>query len=252
MIRRPPRSTLFPYTTLFRAHNIVIDTATGYAFAVGANGGGDTCGGGLHMIDIREPRKPTFAGCFADPATGRASTGYTHDAQCVLYHGPDPDYQGRAICLQAAETAVGISDVTDKKNPKAISRVAYPNTSYTHQGWLTEDQRYFLVDDEGDEIAGLVPGTRTLIFDLTDLDDPVLASEYLSQNRASDHNLYITGNLMFQSNYVSGLRVLDVSDPRNPRPIGFFDTVPVGEDAPGFDGSWSNYPFFKSGTVVVT
>ncbi len=240
------------YDKIASAHNIVIDTATGYAFAVGANGGGDTCGGGLHMIDIREPGKPTFAGCFADPATGRASTGYTHDAQCVLYHGPDQDYQGRAICLQAAETAVGISDVTDKQNPKAISRVAYPNTSYTHQGWLTEDQRYFLVDDEGDEIAGLVPGTRTLIFDLTDLDDPVLASEYISSNRASDHNLYIKGNLMFQSNYVSGLRVFDVSDPKNPRPIGFFDTVPVGEDAPGFDGSWSNYPFFKSGTLVVT
>src|SRR5688572_32256685 len=25
MIRRPPRSTLFPYTTLFRSHDIVID-----------------------------------------------------------------------------------------------------------------------------------------------------------------------------------------------------------------------------------
>src|SRR2546427_7523206 len=25
MIRRPPRSTLFPYTTLFRSHGVVID-----------------------------------------------------------------------------------------------------------------------------------------------------------------------------------------------------------------------------------
>jgi hypothetical protein len=28
--------------------------------------------------------------------------------------------------------------------------------------------------------------------------------------------------------------------------------VPVGENTPGFAGSWSNYPYFKSGTIVVT
>src|SRR5687767_15558595 len=32
MIRRPPRSTLFPYTTLFRS--LEIDVADGHAFAV--------------------------------------------------------------------------------------------------------------------------------------------------------------------------------------------------------------------------
>jgi choice-of-anchor B domain-containing protein len=108
------------------------------------------------------------------------------------------------------------------------------------------------MNDEGDEISGSVPGTRTLVWDVADLDDPILAREYISENQSSDHNLYIRGNLMYQSNYVSGLRVFDVSDPTNPRPVGFFDTVPWGEDAPGFDGSWSNYPFFASGTVVVT
>jgi hypothetical protein len=60
------------------------------------------------------------------------------------------------------------------------------------------------------------------------------------------------GNLMYQSNYTSGLRVFDISDPANPRPVGHFDTVPYGADAPGFGGSWSNYPFFASGTIAVT
>ena len=50
----------------------------------------------------------------------------------------------------------------------------------------------------------------------------------------------------------SGLRVLDVRDPENPIEVGFFDTVPYGEDTPGFGGSWSNYPFFESGVVIVT
>jgi choice-of-anchor B domain-containing protein len=253
-VRNPP-VTFSPdltYDRIHSAHNIVIDTTSGFAFAVGASSGGETCGGALHMIDIRSPKSPTFAGCFADPTTGFRRTGYTHDAQCVVYEGPDAQYRGRQICFNSSEDAVGIADVTDKANPKAVSRASYPNAGYTHQGWLTDDHRYFYVDDEGDELAGTVPGTRTLIWDMQDLDDPVLLGEFVSPNPASDHNLYIKGNLMFQSNYASGLRVLDIADPKNPRIVGWFDTNAAGPDAPGFTGSWSNYPFFKSGTVVVT
>src|SRR3712207_7461176 len=34
MIRRPPRSTLFPYTTLFRSRRVVAELATGAGFEV--------------------------------------------------------------------------------------------------------------------------------------------------------------------------------------------------------------------------
>ena len=56
---------------------------------------------------------------------------------------------------------------------------------------------------------------------------------------------------MYQSNYVSGFRILDISDRENPEVVGFFDTVTGAPDAPGFDGSWSNYPFFQSGIIIV-
>ncbi|RMH68072.1 MAG: choice-of-anchor B family protein, partial [Bacteroidetes bacterium] len=247
--------TFAPVTTYDRihsAHNIVINEESGFAYTVGNSSGGETCGGGLHMIDIRDPKNPTFAGCFADAETGRAGTGYTHDAQCVIYRGPDADHQGKEICFGANETALSIADVTDKANPVALSRAAYPNVAYTHQGWLTEDHRYFFVNDELDEIGGNVTNTRTLIWDVSDLDDPQLVKEYLLSTQASDHNLYIRGNLMYQSNYLTGLRVLDVTDPANPVEVGYFDTVPYGSDGPGFGGSWSNYPFFPSGTIAVT
>lgn len=240
------------YMDLFSVHNIVIDTISGYAYAVGSNGGGESCGGGLYMIDIRNPDVPKFAGCFADPTTGRAGTGYIHDAQCTVYHGPDSRYTGRQICFNAAETALSIADVTDKSKPVALSRQAYPNVGYAHQGWLTPDQKYFYMDDELDELQGLVDGTRTLIWDVSKLDDPVLAGQYISKDKSSDHNLYVVGNTVYQSNYESGLRVLDISDRLNPKQVGFFDTVPIGVDAPGFGGSWSNYPFFQSGNVLMT
>ena len=238
------------YDRINSVHNIVINEESGFAYAVGSSAGGDTCGGGLHMIDIRDPKNPTFAGCFADANTGRSGTGYTHDAQCVIYRGPDEEHRGKEICFGANENALSIADVSDKENPFALSVATYPNFGYAHQGWLTEDQAYFFMGDETDEFQ-LVSNTRTLIWDVKDLDEPILAREFLSENTSSDHNLYIVGDLMFQSNYNSGLRVFDVSDPENPREVGFFDTVP-GPDSPAMRGSWSNYPFFKSGVVVVT
>jgi len=239
------------YDRVSSVHNIVINEEAGVAYAVGSSGGGDTCGGGLHMIDIADPRNPAFAGCFADSNTGRRGTGYTHDAQCVTYRGPDEEHHGREICFGANENRLSIADVTDRDNPVALSVGDYPNEAYAHQGWLTEDQAYFFMNDELDEVRRMVPNTRTLIWDVKDLDQPVLAKQFFSENTSSDHNLYIAGDLMYQSNYNSGLRVFDVSDPENPRQVGFFDTVP-GEDSPSMNGSWSNYPFFKSGIVVVT
>ena len=238
------------YDRINSVHNIVINEETGFAYAVGSSAGGETCGGGLHMIDIRDPKNPTFAGCFADANTGRTGTGYTHDAQCVVYRGPDEEHRGKEICFGANENALSIADVSDKENPVALAAQSYPNIGYAHQGWLTEDQSYFFMGDETDEFRQ-VSNTRTLIWDVKDLDDPILVKEFFSENTSSDHNLYVVGDLMYQSNYNSGLRVFDVSDAENPRLTGFFDTVP-GPDSPAMRGSWSNYPFFKSGIVVVT
>jgi len=169
---------------------------------VGSSDGGETCGGALHMIDMTDPLNPTFAGCFNDPNTGNGGGG-SHDAQCVKYSGPDPDYQGHDICLGSNGTALSVADVTDRANPVAVAAVGYPNVAYAHQGWLTDDQRYFYMNDEGDEISGAVTGTRTIVWDLEDLDDPVVATMYTGETLASDHNLYVNGDYMYQSNYAS-------------------------------------------------
>ena len=88
------------------------------------------------------------------------------------------------------------------------------------------------MDDELDELNGLVDNTRTLIWDVTDLDDPVILKEFLNPNgTAIDHNQYVVGDKVYQSNYVQGLRILDISDIENPKEVGFFDTVPSGTTA---------------------
>lgn len=241
-------ATTAHYQGFGSAHNVAINEDTGFAYVVGASGGQD-CAGGLHMVNIQIPATPRFVGCFAHDGTGRAGTGYTHDVQCVEYHGPDVEHVGKEICVASNETAVSIADVTVKGRARALSKAEYPGVAYAHQGWLTEDQSMFILGDELDERAG--EPARSLIFDMTDLDDPIYVGEYQAVTRSIDHNLYILGDFAYQANYTSGLRILDVSDPVVPVEIAFFDTTPT-LGGTGFAGAWSSYPYFESGTIAVS
>ena len=230
------------YSGFGSAHNIAINEDTGFAYAIGT----DTFGGGIHMVNIQTPLSPQFAGGFAD-------SGYSHDAQIVTYTGPDTDHIGKELFFGRNEDVVVIVDVTDKDNPSMLSMVDYSDTGYTHQGWLTEDQRYFLLADEVDEIIFGFE-TKTIIFDVSDLDNPEFAFNYFSQNSATDHNGYVVGDQFYVASYRAGLRVLDISgiDSGTVVESHYFDTWPSSDNAGTGAGSWNVYPFFESGNIVVS
>jgi len=228
------------YTDFGSSHNIIINEETAYAYAVD----GRHCGGGLYTMNIADPLNPVFEGCV------KGERG-THDSQCVTYQGPDTRYTGHEICLNSNGRMFEIVDVTDKDNPVFLANASSPNAAYIHQGWLTPDHKYFYQDDESDVIRGNVETTRTLVWDLTDLEDPILTNQFMGSMPASAHNLYLKDGFAYQANYRYGLHVLDVSDPENPVEVGFFDTSPY-QEGPGFSGAWSTYPFFESGTVLIT
>ncbi len=240
------------YDRIHSAHNIGLNEETGIVYIVGGSQGGETCGGGLHMVDVNDPMNPEFLGCFADTRTGRTGTGYSHDVQCVTYRGPDERYYEREICMGSNETHLSIADVTDKENPRAVSIATYPNAGYVHQGWFDEDHRYFYMQDELALMNGLIDNTRTVIFDVSDLEDPQVVGEFFFDTRAVSHNLYIRGDLIFEANYSSGLRILDISDRENPVEVGWIDTAPTHEAEPMFQGAWSTYPYFRNGVISVS
>lgn len=229
------------YADFGSAHNIVINEDSGFAYAVGS----DSCSGGLHMIDISNPTGPSNAGCFS-------SDGYTHDAQCVIYNGPDLAHLGKEICFNSNEDTVTIVDVSNKANPVQLSRTPYSGSGYTHQGWLTEDQRYFIHDDEFDEISS-GHNTRTYTWDVADLDNAVLAGSWDAAGVSIDHNQYVKSGFTYQANYTRGLRILELIDPSTGalQEAAFFDTFPENDNA-SFSGAWSTYPFFSSGLVIVS
>ena len=244
------------YDGISNTHNISINERTDYAYAVGTNKcakNGEA--GGLHMIDIAKPEKPKFAGCArVDDFSGEEPNNYVHDVECVVYRGPDRDYRGREICFGSNENVVAIYDVTNKKDPRVISTTGYPTAAYTHQGSLTKGQRYFLFGDELDEQTNGQP-TTTYVLDVKDLDNPPAPKQHLHESASIDHNLYVHGKRVFESNYAEGLRVLKYSNRSLRRgklnEVGFFDVVP-GVDIAEFAGTWSNYRFPDSGNVVVS
>ena len=234
------------YDKIASSHNIVIDEESRFAYAVGSRSGGVSCGGGLHIIDINDPLNPSFVDCYSNSSSRR---GYTHDAQCTVYRGPDVEHYGKQICFTSDEDALGIVDLTSKQNPVPLGVGTYPTSRYVHQGWLTEDHSYFYQGDEQDE--GSYSGTRTLIWDVRDLDDPILIKEYIGSVLTIDHNQYILGNYAYQANYTSGLRILDITDPVDPILFKYFDTFPSGNQR-AYAGAWSVFPFFNNGIVYVS
>jgi len=229
------------YSEFGNAHNIVINEDSGFAYAVGTS----TFNGGPHFIDINDPLNPLFAG-------GYGLDSYSHDAQVVTYSGPDTDYSGAEILVGSNENEIVIVDISDKGSPQQIASISYGQTGYTHQGWFTEDQRYFIVGDELDEL-NFGFKTRTLVFDFADLDTPDFAFDYYGSTMAIDHNGYVKGNKYYLANYSHGMSELDLSGigSGNLFESGFFDTHP-SNDATAFRGAWSVFPYFSSGIIIIS
>ncbi|MCH7812589.1 MAG: choice-of-anchor B family protein [Planctomycetes bacterium] len=225
---------------LSNSHNVAINTDSGYLYLIGSN----LNGGAPVVLSLANPAAPVEVGRWTE-----GTAAYHHDAHIVSYtSGP---YAGQEILFGfSAGRGVDIVDVTDKSNITLLSRTPYPGVQYCHQGWTSPDLRYLYVDDELDE-GVTTPTTRTLIFDIADLSNPFLASTFTTGLPSRDHNLYVRDCVLYEANYSTGLRVINISDPLNPVEVGFYDTYPPNNNV-NFNGAWSVYPFFPSGTVIIS
>ncbi|MFQ5414495.1 MAG: choice-of-anchor B family protein, partial [Phycisphaerae bacterium] len=126
------------------AHNVFVNADTGFLYLCIPN---LSAGQGLTVVDLTDPVNPTVAGSWIDTAPGVRC----HDVQVVTYtQGPNA---GREIAFCFAEDdGLKIADVTDKANMFTVATLVYPNTTYTHQGWLTEDRSFLFIGDELDEL----------------------------------------------------------------------------------------------------
>ena len=82
--------------------------------------------------------------------------------------------------------------------------------------------------------------------DVTDLDNPPTPLSYEHPTAGIDHNMYVQGNRVYQSNYTAGLTVLGFDNSMlaagQLREDAFFDVVP-GVDIAEFAGTWGVFRF---------
>ncbi|KAI0551075.1 hypothetical protein F4679DRAFT_540223 [Xylaria curta] len=244
-----------------RSHTVQVNEEKNYAVASGAQPRTDKCKSGLIFIDLTDMSNLKSPGC-------AAADGYVHDAQCVVYRGPDTKYVGTDVCYGYNEDTLTIYNVTDKAAATIISRTSYDGAAYTHQGWLldTEYQQYLVLDDEYDEYDKVGPGAAgypiTYIWDISSLEKPKQTGYYSAKVKGIDHNQFINGDFAYQSNYGGGLHILDISSiPSDPtgkgvKEVAHFDIYPEDDEDNGggiidFVGTWSHYPYFKSGYIII-
>jgi choice-of-anchor B domain-containing protein len=223
-------------------HNVAIDVDSGFLYRLG---GGSRPVEGMRIYSLADKAAPAFVGGW--------DARYVHDAQVVTYaSGP---LAGRQIAFCFSENEAGggapgldILDVTSKGSIDWLSNFDYSSPVFSHQGWLSPDRQHLYVNDELDEVE-FGGTTTTRVLDVGDLDAPFQAGTFTSGSTSVDHNLYTLGDLVYEANYRSGLRVFDASVPTAPVQTAWFDTYPA-DDAADFNGLWSVFPYFPSGTLV--
>lgn len=231
----------FSSFSLHNAHNIAINEESGYAYLCGATG--NDSAGGLFVLDLSDPPNPSFAGVWAG--------SYVHDAQVVTY--TEGEYAGREIAFAYCASSpplLRIIDVTDKANMVEIGSTDYPNATYTHQGWLSEDRQFVYLNDEFDELESGIP-TSTIVLSVRDLTNPHYATTILTGSTSTDHNLVVVGDILYLANYTSGLRIFSVKKASFAHELGYFDTHPADDDV-GFGGAWGVYASLPSGNILVS
>ncbi len=232
-----------------RSHTIVndpFDPASPYLYICGSQDYASG-NGAIFAVDVTNPISPVIAGRWTEP-----SARYAHEAMVTKYtSGP---LAGKEIVYSYyiyGNGGVDILDVTNKANITKIAGGSYPLMKGTHQGWLSPDKQYMYIDDELDESQIGAPPSLTRILDVSDPFNPTFVGTFSSGRPSIDHNLYTKGDLIFESNYRSGLRIFDASNPVAPFEIAFFDSYPADDNA-NYNGNWGNYPYLPSGTILIS
>ncbi len=124
LLTKPKTFSITTEVTNFKgfgsAHNVIEGpTSKNYMVACGQT----TCSGGPYFVDMTTPTAPKALGCYS-------ADGYTHDAQIVIYNGPDTRFTGREILFGYNEDTLTIVDVTNKSAFRQLARVTYTGVSH--------------------------------------------------------------------------------------------------------------------------
>lgn len=222
----------FDSDTFFKqAHNLFIDTTSAVLYACGT----DNLSTGLILLDISSPQDtPTLIGNF--------NLGhYTHDIHV----------RNDTVYCFAANSGLKIYDFTNNAFVEIISELTvYPDKGYNHSGWLNDKGDVMVFCDETND-------KMVKVLDVSDITDPEVVSLFKStllcpETNSIAHNPFILDSLVFVSYYHDGVQVFDISDPKYPRRVAYYDTEPDDTNYSGGSGVWGVYPYLPSGNIIAS
>ena len=172
---------------------------------------------GVKVYDISDPSSPQLLGRYWLPVDG----GYVHD----MY------VQDSIAYLDYWDNGLVVVDLTDVDAPRWLGAFdSYADHMTSHSNWVTRAGGR-LVSVHGDE--RIDAHVRIVDVDPASAEFMQEIGSYQTQRAVSVHNIMAYGDLAFVTYYQDGLRVLDLSDPTEPREVAHYRTYDAADPSYG-------------------
>jgi len=222
---------------IYQAHNIYIDDSQQRLYTFASKGGSSTYSA-MRIYDIS--KAPTVEFLATHNTFGGIRISHAHDG-----------YVSNHIAyLNCGNNGFLIIDFSDPNNPIVrdyISPSSYAQSGYNHSGWVGSACEYYYMADENWGKGIKVVDIRTAgEAEVVTIFDAGSDSPY-----SIPHNQIVACNYLYSSYYYDGLQVYDLSDPKAPKRVAYFNTS-TKNHRPNYEGAWGVYPFLPSGNILVS
>jgi choice-of-anchor B domain-containing protein len=213
-----------------RAHTLYVDSTVSPPRLYATYGGAQ----GVQILSLADPAKPVNMGKMG---------GETHD----MYAKGDLMFRATQrrgtleiwnVATPSAPLRLSTTDLTLKS--RELGELPANGTTITHNSWTSEDGKTLFTSEETE-------GTSVKSWDITDPAKPKYMSKYIGVKDVIAHNIYVHGNKLYVAHYTGGLRIVDISDPRNMKELAYHRPSISTEL---YAGTWGAYPWFKSGYII--
>jgi hypothetical protein len=158
------------------------------------------------IFDITQPVSPVLLTRFSAP--NGQTTGYPHDAFA---------YEGR-LYVNHWNLGYVVLDVSNPASVKQLGKYQYRNQT-SHANAVGTIAGRTIAFEGGENY-----GAHLRVLDVTNPAHVVKIGEFQLREQVSIHNMVLVGTRLYIAWYHEGVRVLDVSDPSQPRQLAYFNT----------------------------
>jgi hypothetical protein len=171
------------------------------------------------LYDISTPTHPVELSRYVS----EDGLAYPHDMFAV----------GDRLYISYAEVGYLVVDVSDPVHPRTLGNYSYLNQfSHANAVGTFAGRSLAFMGGEG-------PGEHLRVLDITDPANMVKIGRFQLRPAVSIHNMLLVGQKLYVAWYQEGVRVLDVSNPTQPRQTAYFNTFRETDPNRGdyFDGA---------------